>query len=154
MSTPKSSSRTGYRALVGLVAALAVVLAALMPASSASADPKGKAANSKAESPYFGAISLNLKDGKIGLANDKRSKRAALRSAVRTCKKKSEHKSACESTAWVKNGCGALALKKTKKGYRQGYAVAFDLPPAKKKAIRKAGKGSKVVAYVCTTRYH
>jgi Domain of unknown function (DUF4189) len=159
VSTQRTTKTFGL--LIAVVAALALALTALMPSSASANDDvtvteRGKVVNSDGKAPraYYGAISLNLKDGKIGLANDKRTKRRALNAAVANCKKKSAHDGACKRTAWVKNGCGALALKKKADGsWRQGYGVAFNLAPAKRKALREAGKGAKVVAWVCTTRY-
>lgn len=158
MSTQRTTKTFGL--LIAVVAALALALTTLVPTSASANDDVAKRegsvvkADGKLPRAYFGAISLNLRDGKIGLANDKRTKRGALRAAVANCKKKSAHDASCKRTAWVKNGCGALALKKKADGsWRQGYGVAFNLAPAKRKALRKAGKGAKVVAWVCTTRY-
>lgn len=146
--------------VIAVIAALAMALTAVTPANAtggvtttdnngAVVKTDGKARN------YFGAVSLNLIDGKIGIANDKRSKGAALKAAVKSCKKKSSNKNGCKRTAWVRNGCGALALKAKANGsYKQAWGVAFNLAPAKKKAKKKAGKGSKVYAWVCTTRFN
>lgn len=154
-----SRHRSTAGLLIALIAALAMTVTAFAPANAAggvtTADNDGTVVKTEGKARnYFGAVSLNLIDGKIGIANDKRSKNAALKAAVKSCKKKSKNDNGCKRTAWVRNGCGALALKaKAGGGYKQAWGVAFNLGPAKKKAKKKAGKGSKVYAWVCTTRY-
>ncbi len=137
---------------VGLLAAAVPAQAAPVAGDSASATTAaGKIA---ARRVNFGAIALNVKDGWSGWAYDKKTKKKAKKAARKHCRSRSTQPSGCKSVLWVRNGCGAVAVR-VKKGriVKVRGAIAFTEKAAKKKAKKKVGKKAKVHTYVCTTRY-
>ncbi|CAM3397449.1 DUF4189 domain-containing protein [Nocardioides dubius] len=159
MSNHKSGVLNGLGALgVALLLTLGV-FSAFSPASAAPAagatsstadDVAGKVA---ARRVNFGAIALNVNDGWSGWAYDKATKARAKKAAVKHCKSRSDT-AGCRTVLWVRNGCGAVAVR-VKGGQIVKYrgAIAFTKKAAVRKAKAKVGKGAKLHTYVCTTRY-
>lgn len=160
------------RTLMGLSVTLAVVVALLGFAPSASATtatPDGAApvtapvsaqstttqrARGGCRVPYcYGALAINLRTGGSGYAYDYNTKKKALRHAKKSCANKNGK--GCHSVIWRRNGCAAVAWRG-----RNGRLVEWAARHAfsKKAAIRKAkravrGKGKeKVWTWVCTSR--
>ncbi|MFS3128879.1 DUF4189 domain-containing protein [Nocardioides sp. Bht2] len=134
------------------------MLSAFAPANAAS-NQGATAARSQESSPVlarrtnFGAIALNVNDGWSGWAYDKATKAKAKKAAVRHCKSRSDT-AGCRTVLWVRNGCGAIAVR-VKGGEIVKYrgAIAFTKKAAVRKAKKKVGSGAKLHTYVCTTRY-
>lgn len=153
-------------AIAALVLALGLVAAFNTSASAAPSTTKtASAATNLSQAPAarlaarrknFGAIHINVRDGRAGYSYDKASKKKAKKAARKMCRRNSTHPKGCKLAAWVRNGCAAVAIR-VKKGriVEAKSAIAF----TKKKAVRKARKkvGRKVrkkpLVWVCTTRY-
>jgi len=131
------------------VAALlaAACLSALAPSAGAVAAPA-------AERParvVYGAIALAA-DGAVGYTYDFRTRRAALRAALRQCRQGSDYASTCKKVGWIRNSCGAVAVKFRPSGFVKYYK--FGWGRTKRDAVREArqGFGGRTQAWVCTSR--
>ncbi|KRF15420.1 hypothetical protein ASG90_12030 [Nocardioides sp. Soil797] len=103
---------------------------------------------------YFGAIHVNYKEGTGGYAYDKSSKNKAKKASMKMCKSRSRVNSGCKLALWVRNGCGAVAVRvKNGQVVKARSAIAWGKKKAIRKAKNKVGKGAKRYAFVCTTRY-
>lgn len=159
-----------HRRLTTLVSLITAVLlgVGLLAATAPAQALQGKedrasvpAASSKlaARRVNFGAIALSVDTGWSGWAYDKASKKKAKKAAKKHCTKRAKNagftKPKCKVTLWVRNGCGAVAVRTNKQGAitKVRSAIAFQPKAAKKKAKKKIGKKGKVHTYVCTTRY-
>ncbi len=154
--TAVASLLTALLLTVGLLAAMAPAQAAPVGVDSASTSTAtGKIA---ARRVNFGAISLNVSNGVSGWAYDKSSKKKAKKAAQKHCKSRAKganlNPKGCKSALWVRNGCGAIAVRvKNSQIVKVRGAIAFTPKQAKKKAKKKIGKKARVHTYVCTTRY-
>lgn len=142
---------------IGLAAAFTTGASAAPGAAKAdtSADATVHAtANRQARRNYFGAIAVNFRDNKAGVVYDKATKKKALNKAQKKCKAKSSHKGACAKALWVRNTCGAIAVRYNSSNQVVKAKAAFNVKKKKaiKKAKKKVGKRAKIFAWVCTTR--
>lgn len=158
MSNNKTGVLRGMGALAVALLLTLGVFSAVAPAGAVAPDSSANVANDTAgkvaaRRVNFGAIALNVNDGWSGWAYDKKTKSGAKKAAVRHCKSRSDT-SGCRTVLWVRNGCGAVAVR-VKGGQIVKYrgAIAFTKKAAVRKAKNKVGKGAKLHTFVCTTRY-
>ncbi|QIX27366.1 DUF4189 domain-containing protein [Nocardioides sp. JQ2195] len=103
---------------------------------------------------YYGAIHVNFKEFTGGYSYDKRTKTRAKKSSMAMCKANSDVNKRCKLALWVRNGCGAVAVRvKDGQVVKARTAIAFNKKKAIRKAKRKVGRGAERYAFVCTTRY-
>lgn len=152
--------------LTALLLAVGMLSTALAPSADAAdrtgssgAAASASAAKGTAEKPtsdryrrYYGSIALSG-DGAAGLSYDYRTKKAAKKAAMRSCKARSYYPGRCFTVAWVSNGCLAVAVKKDRNGWitRYSWGIDYRLKKAKNQAKRRLGV-NKVYTWVCTTR--
>lgn len=105
----------------------------------------GATPTAEAAGGYWGAISWNYQ-GRTSYAVDYGSERAALRAAKARCG------SDCGWFTFYRS-CGAVAYKFTSYRTRVGTARGYSTAAAAKRAARyKAGAGSRVRGWACTSR--
>ena len=145
---------TAARLAAVTVLSLGTVAAGPVEAATADAAPVTQTADHAvtAKRNYYGAIAVNTKTLAGAYAYNYSSKSKAIAAALSKCKKTKDGKKNCRPELWVRNGCGALAIKKVKGGYRFYGGFASSKKSAIAKAKKAAGKGGKYYAYVCTTR--
>lgn len=103
---------------------------------------------------YYGAIHVNFKEFTGGYSYDKRTKTRAKKASMAMCKSRSDVNRRCKLALWVRNGCGAVAVRvKDGQVVKARTAIAFNKKKAIRKAKRKVGRGAERYAFVCTTRY-
>lgn len=103
---------------------------------------------------YYGSIALSP-DQAAGWSYDYRTKKAAKRAAMRSCKNRSGYPQYCRSMGWVSNGCMAAAIKTRADGWITKWASGYarNKAGAKRNALRRLpGSGGRIRAWVCTTR--
>ena len=133
--------------ILGIVGAVAAAMFALLPASAAQAEP----AQPNRARAYYGAIALS-NDGTATYAFDYRTKRAALSAAYKRCKSRSSLPRNCRKVGWVRNACGAVAVKKYPSGYISRYHYGYGRNKAAAKAAARRNFGGQIAVWVCTTR--
>jgi Domain of unknown function (DUF4189) len=103
---------------------------------------------------YYGAIALSRVDGAVGWSYDCGSKAAAGKAVLRECKRASTVPWSCLKIVWVRDGCGALAVRWNDNGTIGCYAwgVESNKASAYRKALNKCGYGCQRRAWTCTTR--
>lgn len=118
------------------------------PAQAAPAEATALAARN-----YYGAISLNVRNAAVGYSYNFLT-RSKAQSAARAQCQKYRDKKYCKNTVWVRNGCAAVAIRLRSNGTLRnyGWATARSKNTAIARAKKEAGKGSKMRAWVCTTR--
>jgi len=168
-----SSITTALRALLALaVAALlagTLLASAPSPASAASAGDEATTERQRAGCNWqrkqcWGAVAFNKATGKSGVRNDTRTKKAAVRGAMKKCRTREENEglgSECvhpsQKKTYVRNGCLYVVMMTDATGAVTDWAkgTAYNPRRAKKRAMSKLdGNGTKSVsAFVCTTRH-
>ncbi|MEQ6900135.1 DUF4189 domain-containing protein [Nocardioides sp. YIM 152588] len=142
-----------------LAAALVAGTAATAPAARAATDGSDRDAAALTTARYdagqrptarrgctkrcFGAISVNPKDGVAYSVINLSQKKAAVKTAQRRCKNRSDHPGQCRKAAWTRNACAAAAAR-----VHDGQVVAWggDWGQTKKRAIRKAKKAVRAIS--------
>lgn len=127
--------------------------AAGVPEASTSSTTAPTSARSAARRYYWGAIAISDGDYGWGTSYDYRTKRAARKAAMRRCRHHSNYPGKCVVRMVVLNQCGAYAWKRRANGsLHWGYARYHSKAKTLRKARARAGKGSKLLTWVCTTR--
>lgn len=143
---------TPIRALLRTIAVtltLLTMIAGAMLVTTPSASAKSAASESQARS-YYGAIALG-KDGATGYGTNYRTRAGAYDRALRECNQRSAFR--CVKVGWVRNACGAVAVKFNSSGtrvtrYKYGYAVTRH----RAEANARRNFGGQIRAWVCTKR--
>lgn len=138
------------RTIVAMAVAtvLAGTMLAFAPASNASTSSAPTTERSRA---FYGAIALSA-DSTIAYSYDYRTKRRALRAAYRKCKARAEYPGTCTKVGWVRNGCGAVAVKYGTNGLVSRYKFGWGRTKAIAKANARRNFGGQIRGWVCTTR--
>lgn len=150
---PASRGSLGRRVAAGL-AGLSVAAGLSLAATPAQAVVAAPAEDASVSALYYGAISVNRATGAVGSINNQRSQRAAVNGAQARCKKSAYGNKYCANAVWVRSGCAAVAIRYNaqKKPVYFGAAYAASKKTANALAVKRAGKGSKVVSSLCTRR--
>ena len=134
---------------MAITALLAGTLLAFAPASGATADRP--APTERAARVYYGAIALSA-DSTIAYAYDYRTKGRALKAAYKRCKRKAHYPGTCTKVGWVRNGCGAVAVKYGNDGLVSRYKFGWGATKTRAKQNAQRGFGGQLRGWVCTTR--
>lgn len=147
---------TSIRAL--LVAAVCGALLTLTPlatGTAGAADPTHGPADATATASkarnYWGAIAIS-RDAAWGVAYDHRSKSGALKAAQRRCKSHSSEPGQCRKVGWVRNACGAVAVKYYDSGAVRRYKFGYGQTKNAAKSRARRNFGGDILTWVCTTR--
>ncbi|MEY3219548.1 MAG: hypothetical protein RIT27_905 [Pseudomonadota bacterium] len=94
----------------------------------------------------FGAIAYSQSTGSMGYSYNASSKKAAISSAVKSCKKRD-----CRSVIWFNKACGALSVKSNNPAV---FATNWNTSrnTAINNANAKCGKNCRSVGSVCDDR--
>lgn len=152
MPTVSLTRRIGAVAAGAALAGGAALTAAPAQAAPVAA-PTAVTTDASTSALYYGAISVNRATGAAYQANNLRSQKAAINAAQAKCKK-GKHGQYCVNAVWVRSGCAAVAIRydAKKRPVYLGGGYARTKAGAQKAAIARAGKGSKVVQWLCTRR--
>lgn len=158
----KKSAHRAAMLLTALLMAVGVMAAVSGPATAAptaSTTTAGVAADTTTAAPaaarryYWGAIAISDGDYAWGTSYDYRTKKAARKAARRKCRAYSDYPGKCVVRMVVLNQCGAYAWKRRPNGtLKWGYARYYSKAKTIRKAKKRAGKGAKILTWVCTTR--
>lgn len=106
----------------------------------------------------FGSIVVNPVRGKVYFANDRLTKAAARKTAMKKCTSVANYHKYCRSAGWVRNECLGVAARVpsgTSAITQWASALAANKNQALKKAKNKLGGPARnhyAWAYLCTTR--
>lgn len=139
------------RTTIALAAVSAVAAVSLLVAPGAGASAPAAPSSERAARAYFGAIALAA-DGAAGYAYDFGTKRAALRAAHQRCKSLSDYPDTCTRVGWVRNACGAVAVKFRPDGFVARYKFGWGRSKAVAIRMAKRNFGGDIRAWVCTAR--
>lgn len=98
-----------------------------------------------ASAANYGAIAYSPRSGSVGYSYNFSTQSGAIRAAMRRC----NHKT-CRTYVWFRNACGAVADSKRLR--RVGFGWSYYRVTAQRIALRKAGRGARLVAWACTAR--
>jgi len=147
-----------------LLAASSASAAASAAGDAATAERQARAGCNWQRKQCWGAVSFNKATGKSGTRLDTRTKAAAVKGALKKCRKRDENRGVgreCvhpgKKKVFVRNGCVYVAMLKDSDGTIKDWAkgTAYNPHRAKKRAMSKLGKNgtTSVSAFVCTTRH-
>ncbi len=140
---------TTFRTTFALTVAAVMAVASLTFASSASAAPADE--SERAGRVYYGAIALAA-DGAFGYSYDFGTKRAALDAAHQRCRQRSDFPSTCTKAGWIRNACGAVAVKYDREDFVDRYKFGWGRTKRAAVAAAKRDFGGEIRTWVCTTR--
>ncbi|MDQ4053175.1 MAG: DUF4189 domain-containing protein [Actinomycetota bacterium] len=143
---------TRLRTTIAMTAAALLTAACLtVLAPAAGAASPGAPTNERSARALYGAIALAA-DGAVGYTYDLHTKRAALRAAHKQCRQRSDYAGTCTKVGWIRNACGAVAVKFRPSGFVSRYK--FGWGRTKRAAVEEAkrGFGGQIGAWVCTSR--
>jgi hypothetical protein len=140
---------TTFRTTFALTLAAVLAGVSLTFASSAGAAPAEQ--SKQAGRVYYGAIAL-ASDGAFGYSYDFATKRAALDAAQQRCRQRSEYPGTCTKIGWIRNACGAVAVKYDRQGFVSRYKFGWGGTKRAAIAAAKRNFGGTIRTWVCTTR--
>ena len=140
---------TTFRTTFALTVAALLAGVSLTFASSASAATADE--SKRAGRAYFGAIAL-ASDGAFGYSYDFGTKRAALNAAHQRCRQRSDYPGTCTKVGWIRNACGAVAVKYDRQGFVSRYKFGWGGTKQAAIAAAKRNFGGVIRTWVCTTR--
>lgn len=146
------SIRSAFRAqvLLGIAGLLAATMLALIPAGSAQAAESP--ASARAARNYFGAIAISA-DAATGYSYDYRTRKRAQNVAVAKCRQRSNYPGTCRIAGWMRNACGAVAVKYDSRGFVSRYKYGWAGTKQGAKNAARRNFGGQIRTFVCTTRY-